>query len=145
MEIRELKETDYRLMENFWIGLSPDTFIWWSHYKNVDDIFQEKSHKLIGLKSGKIVVYGFLLPNDTFPDTPSLGLVTLNSERRKGFGEEMMRNLEKVGKVFGYKKLFLTTYIDNTPSFLLYKKMGYEIQGLVKRNGKDSYAMIKNI
>jgi len=145
LEIRELKESDRILMGKFWNSLSANTFKRWRHYDTIDEIFSEKSHKLIGLKNGKIVVYGFLLPDDAFPDTPSLGIVTLDSERRTEVGTVMMMKLEEMGKAQGYKNIFLTTFVDNIPAFLLYKKLGYETREIVKRKGKDSYAMIKKL
>jgi len=145
LTIRELRESDRALMETFWTGLSENTFKMWDHYNTVPDIFSEKSHKLIGLKGGKIVVYGFLLPNYDFQDTPSLGITTLDSEQRKGFGTAMMKRLEEVAKSKGYKNIFLTTFTDNTPAYSLYKEMGYAVQGIVKRSGKDSYAMKKRL
>ena len=145
LEVRELKKSDRERMIDFWNSLLPDTFRWWHHYESVDGIFREKSHKLIGLKNGKIVVYGYLIPNDDFPDTPALGIVTLDSEQRTGIGTQMMKKLEEVGKAQGYKNIFLTTFTDNIPAFSLYKKLGYETREIVKRQGKDSYAMVKKL
>jgi GNAT superfamily N-acetyltransferase len=145
LEIRELKASDRKLIETFWNSLSADTLKWFAHYNSVDEIFTEDSYKLIGLESGKIVVYGFLLPNTNFPDTPSLGLVTLDSEREKGFGTAMMGRLEMSAKVCGYTEIFLTTFTDNLPALSLYIKGGYVPQGIVKRKGRDSYAMTKKI
>lgn len=145
LTIRELNESDRALMKSFWDDLSATTFRMWSHYPTADDIFSETSHKLIGLKGGKIVVYGFLAPNDDFPDTPSVGIATLDSEHRKGFGTAMMKQLEKIAKSKGYKNIFLTTFTDNIPAFSLYKKLGYETREIVKRQGKHSYAMIKKL
>lgn len=130
-------------METFWKSLSERTLKMWNHYATVDDIFREKSHKLIGLKNGKMVVYGFLLPDDKFPDTPSLGIVTLDSERGKGIGTLMMKKLEEMGKTQGYKNIFLTTSVSNIPAFSFYKKLGYETREIVKRQGENSYAMSK--
>ncbi|GAH97477.1 unnamed protein product, partial [marine sediment metagenome] len=145
LKIRRLKESDRALMENFWNDLSVDTLRMWQHYESVNDIFREKSHKLIGLKNSKIVVYGFLLPDDNFPDTPSLGIVTLDSERKIGVGTLMMENLEEMGKTLEYKNIFLTTFVDNIPAFSFYKKLGYKTCEIVKRQGKDSYAMVKKV
>lgn len=145
LTIRELNESDRALMKSFCDGLSVTTFRMWKHYTTVDDIFSETSHKLIGLTGGKIVVYGFLMPNDDFPDTPSVGIATLDSEHRKGFGTAMMKKLEETGKEQGYKNVFLTTFTDNIPAFSLYKKLGYETREIVKQQGKDSYAMVKKL
>lgn len=142
-QIRELREPDRALMNDFWNNLLPETFQWWHHYESVDDIFREKSHKLIGLKNGKIIVYGYLIPDDDFPDTPALGIVTLDSERRTGIGTLIMKKLEEVGVAQGYKTIFLTTFVDNIPAFSFYKKLGYETCEIVKRQDKDSYTMIK--
>jgi RimJ/RimL family protein N-acetyltransferase len=145
LEIRELKASDRKLIETFWNSLSADTLKWFAHYNSVDEIFTEGSYKLIGLESGKILVYGFLLPDTNFPDTPSLGIVALDSERKRGFGTAMMRRLEEGGKARGYTKIFLTVFIDNIAALSLYIKAGYEPQGIVKRKGRESYAMTKKI
>jgi len=145
LKIREIKESDRALMADFWNSLLPDTFQWWHHYESVDDIFREQSHKIIGLKNGKIVVYGYLVPDDDFPDTPALGIVILDSEQRTGIGTLMMKKLEERGEAQGYKNIFLTTFTDNIPAFSFYKKLGYETREIVKREGKDSYAMNKKL
>ena len=145
LKLRELKESDRALMENFWNSLTADTFRWWHHYGSVDDIFHEKSHKLIGLQNGKIVVYGFLLPDDNFPGTPSLGIVTSEEERRKGLGTKMLKALEKVARKKGYKNIFLTAYIENKGAVRFYNKMGYEIRSVVKRRAGLAYSMKKKL
>lgn len=143
LKIRRLKESDRASMENFWNDLSADTLRMWHHYKYADDIFREKSHKLIGLKNSKIVVYGFLLPDDNFPDTPSLGIAT--SEEERGFGTRMMKALEVVARKQAYKNIFLTVYIENVRAVRFYKKMGYEIQSVVKRRVGLAYTMKKKL
>lgn len=132
-------------METFWTGLSANTFKMWDHYNTVDDIFSEKSHKLIGLENDRIVVYGFLLPNGDFPDTPSLGIVVLEQDRGNGFGARMMKALEMVARKHGYKNIFLTVYIENTKAVRFYNKMGYEIRSAVKRRAGLAYAMNKKL
>lgn len=145
INIRELVASDKKLMEKFWNNLSRETLKWWHHYNSAEDILSEDSHKLIAIDKGKIVAYGFLLPDHNFPGAPSLGIVVSDEYRGGGIGTTMMKKLEAMARDSGYKNIFLTTYIENIKAISFFKKMGYKIQGMVERKAGYAYAMKKEL
>jgi len=144
---RELRDDDRKILQNFLNSLSEETLNKWRHYSGeiIDEIYKEFSHKLIGLDDGKIVVYGCLIPNDNYPDTPALGIVVTDEYQGRGVGSLMMRELENLATEKSYKFIFLTAFKSNHHAYNLYKKMGYEVIDEVERYGIPAYAMKKDI
>lgn len=142
---RELKKSDKEKMSCFWKGLSDNTFYFFRHYSNVDEIFAEKSHKIIVLVDNKIIGYGFLLPHKDFPEVPSLGIVVSEDFTSKGIGTLLMWELENLARRKNYKSIYLTTFVSNAGAVRLYEKRGFEIVDVIKKDGIPSYAMKKNL
>jgi len=142
---RELKKLDREKMVCFWESLSDNALYFFRHYSNVDEIFAEKSHKIITLVDNKIVGYGFLLPNKNFPETPSLGIVVSDDFVNKGIGTLLMQELENLGIEKNYKSIYLTTFISNARAVNLFEKSGFEIIEVIKRYGIPAYGMKKNL
>lgn len=53
-------------------------------------------------------------------------IITAETERRKGFGEELILNLLAWGKQNGAKKAYLQVVMNNQPAFNLYSKLGFQ-------------------
>ena len=93
---------------------------------------------------------------DIFPaDNPrlghrgSLGMGLLPEFRGQGLGSKLMESVLEHAKHFGLEKVELHVYTSNTPAIALYKKFGFEQEGLIKKYRKldgqyfDSLAMGK--
>ena len=69
--------------------------------------------------------------------------------RHQGIGTKFFEQLDCWAKENGVTRLELTVFCENTPAVRLYRKMGFEIEGIrrnsMKLNGvyKDEYAMAK--
>ena len=53
-------------------------------------------------------------------------IITAKTERRKGFGEELILNLLAWGKQNGAKKAYLQVVMNNEPALNLYSKLGFQ-------------------
>ena len=53
-------------------------------------------------------------------------IITAKTERRKGFGEELILNLLAWGKQNGAKKAYLQVVMNNQPALNLYSKLGFQ-------------------
>ncbi|KAF8541679.1 acyl-CoA N-acyltransferase [Trichophaea hybrida] len=47
--------------------------------------------------------------------------------QRKGYGEELMKQLEGFGKNVGLRKAMLTVFTENTGAIRFYRRIGYEV------------------
>ena len=74
---------------------------------------------------GAIIAYGFIRGwGDAWPEKV-VGLCVGPLHRGEGFGELMLRWLEKVASCRGLDSLRIHVCEDNLPAYSLYKKMGY--------------------
>ena len=68
--------------------------------------------------------------------------------RGLGVGEKVLRENIKRLKELGAKKVVLEVRVSNTVAIRLYKKVGFEVSGLLKNyywDGEDAYKMILTI
>lgn len=142
MIIRELRPADWRNLSIFLKSLSPKTKEYWYHYATADEVYEEKSYKLIVLLRYKIIGLASLIPNDEYPD-PSLSIVVSDDHQKKGIGTKLMDVLETWAKELGYKAIFLTIFIDNEQGIHFYRERGYRVEKTVLRKGRPCYAMRK--
>lgn len=80
---------------------------------------------------------------DIFPeDNPrqshrgTLGMGLLPEYRGRGIGAELMRAALVHAKSFGLEKVELNVYTSNAAAVALYRKMGFEEEGLIKKYRK---------
>jgi len=66
------------------------------------------------------------------------------SYRRRGIGEQMLKELESELKQSGFVSISLTVLKENEAAVKLYRKLGYQIQSLGKEDGKV-YLMEKTL
>jgi len=80
-------------------------------------------------KDAVILVYGFIRGwGDNWPEKV-VGICVHPDFRRKGFGELMLRWLEKVAWDRGLKSLRIHVNYKNYPALNLYRKLGYMFLG----------------
>lgn len=80
---------------------------------------------------------------DVFPgDNPrnehrgGLGMGLLPDFRGKGIGGQLLKEVLAHSKRFGLEKVELHVYTSNLPAIALYRKFGFEQEGLIKRYRK---------
>lgn len=145
--VRFLNRDDTCKLEKFFSSLSASTLKKWNRFGF--EITCEKAKVLaekccqasidseIGFvceeNSGEIVGYSYLR---FFPEkiskkyVASLGIVVSDNYQGKGYGKLLMEYMHDYAKRKGLKKIWLATYYDNSSALKLYKKMGYEIEGV---------------
>ena len=78
-----------------------------------------------------------------------LGMGLLKEFRGKGIGSQLLSTVLDHAKKFGLEKVELSVYTTNTPAIALYKRFGFEEEGLIKKYRKldgqyfDSLTMAK--
>ena len=65
----------------------------------------------------------------------------LPTHRGQGFGSQLLSSVLNHSKEFGLEKIELNVYTSNTAGIALYKKFGFEQEGLIKKYRKinDKY------
>ncbi|RXT48999.1 GNAT family N-acetyltransferase [Bradyrhizobium betae] len=58
-----------------------------------------------------------------------LGIALLPAFRRQGLGERLMLRALDAAKAFGFRRVELTVRRDNVNAIVLYKKVGFEVEG----------------
>ncbi len=66
----------------------------------------------------------------------SLGMGILPEFRGKGIGSELLSRVLDQAKKFGLEKVELNVYTTNTSAVALYKKFGFQQEGLIQRYRK---------
>jgi RimJ/RimL family protein N-acetyltransferase len=168
--IRKLYTSDQDLLTAFFRSLSDETITWQNHFgkANVDPEalvtgYSEAIHQPYGyvaideIKSTagpmlefnvvhtKIVAYGWL----TFGEKPeqrftcSLGIVVADEYQNKGIGTELTKFMIEEARKLEMRKIFLNCYTTNERAFKLYTKLGFEIEGIYRKQEwtKDNVAL----
>jgi ribosomal protein S18 acetylase RimI-like enzyme len=65
-----------------------------------------------------------------------LGMGILPEFRGKGIGSKLLQKVIEHSKTFGLEKVELNVYTSNTSAIALYKKFGFEQEGLIKKYRK---------
>lgn len=66
----------------------------------------------------------------------SLGMGILPEFRGQGIGSQLLQKVSEHAKTFGLEKIELNVYSSNTSAIGLYKKFGFEQEGLIKKYRK---------
>ena len=61
-----------------------------------------------------------------------LGMALLPEFRGQGLGERLMREALDAARVFGLHRVELTVREDNKNAIALYRKIGFEVEGLMR-------------
>ena len=65
-----------------------------------------------------------------------LGMGILPEYRGKGIGSQLLQKVIEHAKTFGLEKIELNVYTSNVSAVALYKKFGFEQEGLIKKYRK---------
>ena len=100
---------------------------------------KEKAGWLVAEMDGRIVGEGNLHSQrfrTKSQHVAVLGMNILKNYRGIGIGNAMMDYMISWAKERGYKKISLSVFSTNQPAINLYKKFGFEIEGVKKREFK---------
>ncbi len=96
-------------------------------------------------ETGSIVAFGGITSINKEVGKGETYIFTNPEAHHKGIGTEAMKLLCKYGfETVGLNKLYAYTNEDNTASIHLHQKVGYEIEGRLRKEYKDSEGILKD-
>ena len=82
------------------------------------------SHFIATLEGKKIAWFNLSKSSDL--DKVSFGMIVDKSQQGKGYGQEIMKIIEKEAKNLGVSTIRLAVFEDNIPAVYIYKKAGFK-------------------
>lgn len=151
--IRRLEIDD--ALADFFETLSDETLYWQNRFgkdAREKSIYVEISEKnadyqnpYVVIENEKIIAYGWLgfgrKPEQRF--TCSLGIVVTDKFQNKGIGTQLTKFMIEEARKLKMRKIFLNCYTTNERAFKLYTKLGFEIEGIFRKQEwtKDNLAL----
>lgn len=83
-----------------------------------------------------IIGWADILPRSNYESMShvgSLGMGVISEFRKKGVGDKLLKATIKYAWKYGFKRLEIEVFSDNTSAINLYKKHGYLIEGVKKK------------
>ncbi|MHA1859527.1 MAG: GNAT family N-acetyltransferase, partial [Candidatus Asgardarchaeia archaeon] len=86
-------------------------------------------------KSKKVLGYSLLkfFNESTMRHMAELSIVVRDGWQRKGLGKKLMENIIYIARGFMLRKVVLTVFADNEVAIHLYRKFGFEIEGVFRK------------
>ncbi len=102
------------------------------------DLISKNAPVYYALYQGKFVGWCDVSPeeNPRQNHRGGLGMAILPEYRGQGIGSKLLEQALSHAKEFGLEKVELNVYTSNIPGIALYKKMGFEEEGLIKKYRK---------
>ena len=96
------------------------------------DIIKRGRPEFVAVSAGEVVGWCDVLPKDRpiYAQTGVLGMGLLPPFRGQGIGAELIRRSLDAARAFGLHRVELTVRENNTSAVQLYKKVGFEVEGL---------------
>ena len=73
------------------------------------------------------------------------GIVIGDKWQGQGYGLKICDHMIKIAWKKGFEKIWLTTYFENMAAFTIYKKLGFEVEGIFlneeKLDGKNRHVI----
>lgn len=90
------------------------------------------------LDGDKVVGWADISPfnNPRLAHRGSLGMGIISGYRGRGLGTQLLKAALEHAKKIGLEKVELTVYTDNAGAIALYRKLGFEDEGLIKHYRK---------
>jgi RimJ/RimL family protein N-acetyltransferase len=87
---------------------------------------------LVALSAGEVIGWCDVTrkPRPIYAHSGVLGMGLLPEFRRKGIGKELIQRTLAAAREFGFHRVELTVREDNANAIALYKKVGFEMEGL---------------
>ena len=97
--------------------------------KEIEEVYlAQRGEFLVGLSGKRLVAMGAL--KEVTEDSAELKRMRVHPDyQRRGYGSEMLRQLEAKAKALGYKKLVLDTSSAQVAALHLYRTSGYTETG----------------
>ncbi|WOH50318.1 GNAT family N-acetyltransferase [Bradyrhizobium sp. sBnM-33] len=88
--------------------------------------------QLVAVSDGQVIGWCDIVPNPRpiYSHVGVLGIALLPEFRRQGIGGRLMRQTLDAARDFGLRRVELTVRESNAAAIRLYKKFGFEIEGL---------------
>jgi len=104
-----------------------------------NEIKRKDKIKFFSYYQNNLIAYSFLTKFDkpTKKHNCILGIIISDKWQKKGFGKEICFNMIKYGWQKKYEKIWLTVFQDNIAGIKLYKKCGFDIEGVFLQDEKD--------
>jgi RimJ/RimL family protein N-acetyltransferase len=79
-----------------------------------------------------LIAYSFLtkFEKKTKRHNCTLGIVIGDEWQKKGFGQQICKNMIETAWKKGYEKIWLTVFSDNVYAIALYRTLGFEVEGI---------------
>ena len=78
-----------------------------------------------------------------------ISIAVLPEHQRKGIGRALMEKaLKNMVKIYNAKRCYLEVRVSNYPAINLYKKIGFEVQRIIRgyyADGENAYIMSKDL
>ena len=97
------------------------------------DMIKYGRPQFVVVSAGEVVGWCDVLPKDrpTYAHAGVLGMGLLPPFRGQGIGADLIRRSLVAAKAFGFHRVELTVRENNTNALELYKKIGFEVEGLL--------------
>jgi RimJ/RimL family protein N-acetyltransferase len=102
------------------------------------ELITKKGPVYYAVSGGQVVGWADVFPkeNPRLSHRGGLGMGLIPEFRRMGLGSKLLKEVLKHSKKFGLEKVELQVYTTNTPAIALYRKFGFEDEGLIKKYRK---------
>jgi ribosomal protein S18 acetylase RimI-like enzyme len=96
------------------------------------DIIERGRPEFVAVSAGEVVGWCDVLPKDRpiYARTGVLGMGLLPRFRGQGIGADLIRRSLAAARAFGLHRVELTVRENNTSAVKLYRKVGFEVEGL---------------
>jgi len=154
LKIRRYEDKDNSIVwELHWLGLeelgikrTKEVHPWHQDLNNIESIYFENNGEfIVGEINGQVIASGAFKKEDN--ETAELKRMRVHPDfQHRGFGQEILEDLEKRAKEKGYKKLKLDTGRKWTIAIKFYEKNGYKETGRqLFSNGYDAISYEKEL
>ena len=108
----------------------------WTYKQILDHFINSNGHNLYIKRGDKIISYCLCIVNDEFIEI--LKIATMQSQRGRGFANSLLDKVEEFGINNSLKRICLEVDETNNLAIDLYKKRGFQTDGLRKKYYKNS-------
>jgi len=113
----------------------------------VKEINDTKKIKFFIYLDEQLIGYSFLskFSRKTKSHVCTYGIVIGDKWQGNGYGIQVCKHMISIAWKKNYEKIWLTTYFDNKAAFKIYRKLGFDVEGIFvneeKLHGKDRHVV----
>ena len=134
--------TSEKLFEKFLLKLELKTLNEFSNFgsinkKNVsvvakNELKKKNKIKFFSILNNEIIAYSFLekFEKQSKKHNCILGIVVADTWQQKGWGKKICKHMINSAWKKDIEKIWLTVYSDNIRAYSMYKKIGFEVEGV---------------